>query len=159
MDRDAFGIELTGEQRGVDAPGDVRDLRRREGDHVVVLTAAVDDVEVVEVAPGRTGDDSSRSRHVYGLCIYTPDRVTPNGDLPREAQRAGGVRVRRVAAICGDRGLVRRRDPAASGRALLPPGGRGAEPRDDDRPVPARLRPRGRDPGRRGAEDVVRGRA
>src|SRR6266511_1779784 len=66
-----------------------------------------------------------------------------DGELPREAERAGRARVRRVAAIRGDRGLVRRRDAPAFGRALLPPGRRGAEPRDDDRSVPARLRPRG----------------
>ena len=33
------------------------------------------------------------------------------------------------------------RDPPAARRALLPPGGRGAQPRDDDGAVPARRRP------------------
>ena len=38
-------------------------------------------------------------------------------------------------------------DAAAARRALLPPGGRGAEPRDDARPVPARRRPAVKIPG------------
>jgi hypothetical protein len=74
MDRDALGVELTGEERRVDAPGDVRDLRRREGDHLVLLAAAKEDVEVVEVPPGRSCDENSRLHHVYELCIYTSDR-------------------------------------------------------------------------------------
>ena len=78
------------------------------------------------------------------------------GQVPRGDERAGRARVRGVAAVRRDRGLLRRRDAAAARGALLPPGGRGAEPRDDARAVPARLRPRGRDPGRRGAADVVR---
>ena len=73
--RNAVRIELTGQQRGVDAPCDVRDLRRREGEHVVLLAAAVDDVEIVEVPPGRTRDDNSSSRHVYELCIHPSDRA------------------------------------------------------------------------------------
>jgi hypothetical protein len=48
-DPDAVRVALAGERRRVDAAVDVRDLRRREGDDLDVLPAAVDDVEVVEV--------------------------------------------------------------------------------------------------------------
>ena len=49
-DRDPVGIRVAGELAGVDAAVDVRDLGRREGDDLDVVAAAVDDVEVVEVA-------------------------------------------------------------------------------------------------------------
>ena len=52
----------------------------------------------------------------------------------------------------GDRRPLRRRDPAAAGGLLLPPGARGAQPRDDDGPVPARRRSRGEDPRHRRPE-------
>ena len=48
---------LESQLRRVDAPLDVRDLRRREGDHLVLLAAPVDEVEVVEVAAGRARDE------------------------------------------------------------------------------------------------------
>ena len=66
--RDPVRIEVTGEQRGIDATRDVRDLRRGEGDDVVFLAAPVDDVEVVEVAPGRTRNQDPLSPHVYEVC-------------------------------------------------------------------------------------------
>ena len=65
-------------------------------------------------------------------------RRSPRVDLHRQAERPAGPRVRRFAAVHRDRGLVRRPDPAAPRAPLLPPGGRGAEPRDDHRAVPAR---------------------
>ena len=67
-----------------------------------------------------------------------------------EPSTPAGGRVRRVAAVHRDRGLVRRPDAAAARRALLSPGGRGAQPRDDHRPVPARRPGAGRHPGCRG---------
>ena len=73
-DRDPVRVEIAGEQGRVDAPVDVRDLRRREGNDLVLLAAPVDDVEVVEVAPGRACDQDAFSRsHVYRLCTYTSD--------------------------------------------------------------------------------------
>ena len=68
LDRDPVRIELTREERGIDATRDVRDLRRGERDDLVFLAPAVDDVEVVEVAPGRTRDQNPLSPHVYAVC-------------------------------------------------------------------------------------------
>ena len=61
VDRNPVRVELACEERGVDATGDVGDLRGGEGDDLELLAAAVDDVEVVEVAPGRAGDQDLRS--------------------------------------------------------------------------------------------------
>jgi hypothetical protein len=68
VDRDSVGVELAGEERGIDAPRDVRDLRRSERDDLVVLVPAVDDVEVVEVAAGGACDQDSCALHEYGVC-------------------------------------------------------------------------------------------
>ena len=57
LDRDALGIELAGQDRGILAALDVRDLRRREGDDPVVGVVTEVGVEVVEVAPGGAHDD------------------------------------------------------------------------------------------------------
>src|SRR5208283_1089158 len=62
-DRDALRVSRAGETRGVDPTGDVRDLRRRERDHLEFRTAPVEEVEVVEVSPGRTYDDDSLKSH------------------------------------------------------------------------------------------------
>ena len=62
------GIEVAGQLGGIDAAVDVRDLRRRERDDLVLLAAAVDEVEVVEVAAGGARNQHSGPRHVYGLC-------------------------------------------------------------------------------------------
>ena len=83
--------------------------------------------------------DSGRPRPARAEVLHVP--------LHRHAQRPGRQRVRRLAAVRGDRRLLRRRDPPAAGRVLLPPGGGGAEPRHDARPVPARRRRGGQDPG------------
>src|SRR5215208_3669982 len=69
--------------------------------------------------------------------------------LRRQAQRADRPRVRRAPAVRGDRGALRRRDAPPALALLLPPGARGARPRDDDDPVPARRRRAGRGAGRR----------
>ena len=61
-DRDAVRIELAGERGRVDAALDVGNLRRGEGDHLVVLAAAIDEVEVVEVA-ARCACDHDPSPH------------------------------------------------------------------------------------------------
>ena len=58
-DRDPVRVARARQRSRVDAAFDVRDLRRREGDHLHVVASPVDDVEVVEVAAGRTGDDDS----------------------------------------------------------------------------------------------------
>jgi hypothetical protein len=62
-DRDAVGVELPGQLRRVDAALDVRDLRRGERDHLELVTAAVDEVEVVEVAPGGSRDEHASLGH------------------------------------------------------------------------------------------------
>ncbi len=72
-DRDPVRVEVTGQEWGIDAAGDVRNLCRREGNDVVVLAAAVHDVEIVKVASGRTCDENSFGLHEYELCSYTAD--------------------------------------------------------------------------------------
>jgi hypothetical protein len=67
-DRNALRIEVACQLGGVDAAVDVRDLRRRERYDLVLLTAPVDEVEVVEVASGGSRNHYTRPRHVYGLC-------------------------------------------------------------------------------------------
>ena len=57
VDRDALGIELAGQGRGILAAFDVRDLGGGEGDDLVVGIVAEEGVEVVEVAPGGAHDD------------------------------------------------------------------------------------------------------
>ena len=90
----------------------------------------------------------------------SPSRLERNrrvrDELRHHPQRAGRLRVRRPPAVRGDRGALRRGDAAPAGRLLLPPGDRGAQPRDDDRPVPARRRARGDGPGSRGAAEPLR---
>ena len=57
------GIEVSGQLRRVLPPVDVRDLRRREGDDLVLLAAAVDEIEIVEVAARRSDDQHSGTGH------------------------------------------------------------------------------------------------
>ena len=61
QDRDPVRIARAGQRGRVDAALDVRDLRRREGDHLDVVAPAEGDVEVVEVAAGCAGDDDPAS--------------------------------------------------------------------------------------------------
>jgi hypothetical protein len=67
-DRDALWVEIACQLGGIDAAVDVRDLRRGERDDLVLLTAPIDEVEVVEVAAGGPRNHYTRARHVYGLC-------------------------------------------------------------------------------------------
>ena len=60
MDRNPVGVELAREERGIDTPRDVWDLRCREGHDLELLASAIDDVEVVEVAAGRARDQDPR---------------------------------------------------------------------------------------------------
>jgi hypothetical protein len=60
VDRNSVRIELAREERGIDTPCDVGDLRGGEGDDLELLASAIDDVEVVEVAPGRARDQDPR---------------------------------------------------------------------------------------------------
>ena len=62
-DGDAVGVQVACERRRIDAAVDVGDLGRGEGDHFVLLAAAVDEVEVVEVAAGRSHDQYPGSGH------------------------------------------------------------------------------------------------
>jgi len=63
--RDLGGRHDVARQLGrVHATLDVRDLRCGERDDLVVLAPAIDEVEVVEVASGRTGNQHPLSRHV-----------------------------------------------------------------------------------------------
>ena len=73
VDRNPLRVEVAGEERWIDAACDVRDLRRSERDDLVVVTPAIDDVEVVKVAAGGARDQNLRP-HVYGLCIHPSDR-------------------------------------------------------------------------------------
>ncbi len=59
QDRDPLRVARARQCGRVDAAVDVGDLGRRERDHLHVVAPPVDDVEVVEVAAGRTGDDDS----------------------------------------------------------------------------------------------------
>ena len=63
-------------------------------------------------------------------------RVMPASAFVGPSQRPDRQRVRRSPAVRRDRGALRRRDAAAPGGLLLRPGARGAQPRDDDGPVP-----------------------
>jgi hypothetical protein len=63
QDRDPVGVLVARELARVDAALDVRDLRRREGDDLDVVAAAVDDVEVVEVPARSPGDHHPGSIH------------------------------------------------------------------------------------------------
>jgi hypothetical protein len=63
VDGDPGGIEMSCELRRIAAAVDVRDLRRRERDDFVLLTAAVDEVEVVEVAARGADDHEPSSIH------------------------------------------------------------------------------------------------
>ena len=65
IDRDALGVERAGELGRILASLDVRDLRRRERDHLVVLVLAVDAVEVVEIPAGRPHDENLRPLHTH----------------------------------------------------------------------------------------------
>lgn len=56
VDRDALGISRAGQCRRVAPIGDARDLGRREGDDRDTGILAVDDVEVVKIAPCCTHD-------------------------------------------------------------------------------------------------------
>ena len=95
--------------------------------------------------PARPGHGGVGSRHGH------------RHPLRRSAQRAGRPRVRRPPAVRRVRGLLRGRDAAAAGLVLLPPGARGARPRDDDGPVPARHRRPGRSrPGSRRRKQRLR---
>src|SRR6266536_1259914 len=92
------------------------------------------------------GSSSSDSRRVWsrsaGECGSTrgASKQPAREPLRRGSQHADRKRVRSVATIRGRRGALRRRDAATTRGALLPAGGRGAKPRDDDRPVPSRCR-------------------
>ena len=58
-DRDAGRVERAGELGRISPLGDSGDLGRREGDHLERGIVAVDDVEVVEVAPGSAHDQDA----------------------------------------------------------------------------------------------------
>ena len=60
---DAFGIELAGQLRRVQASLDVGDLRRGERHHFIVGVVAKVDVEVVKVAPGGSHDEHTSLGH------------------------------------------------------------------------------------------------
>jgi hypothetical protein len=55
-DRDAVRVALPGKHRWIPAPGDVRDLGRRERDDLGTRVVPVHHVEVVKVAPGGAHD-------------------------------------------------------------------------------------------------------
>jgi hypothetical protein len=63
VDRDPGGVEVAGELLRVAPPVDVRDLGRGERDDLVGLAAAIDEVEVVEIASGGSGDEHASSIH------------------------------------------------------------------------------------------------
>ncbi len=55
-DRNAVGIERSGERRRIAAADDARDLGGGERHHLRAGIAAIDDIEVVEIAPRRAED-------------------------------------------------------------------------------------------------------
>jgi len=63
QNRDALRIQRAGQRRGVLPVVDVRNLRGGEGDDVVAGIAAIDDVEIVEIAPGGAHDDGTDGFH------------------------------------------------------------------------------------------------
>ena len=63
-DGDALGVARPGQFRRIAAVGDAGDLRRGEGHHLDGGIVAVDQVEVVEVAPCRAEDEDA-STHAY----------------------------------------------------------------------------------------------
>src|SRR4029077_14671868 len=76
---------------------------------------------------------------LYGRTDLISDRTADGRPVVRRReQRADLDRGRRAPAVHRRRRLPRVGHPAAPRRVLLPPGGRGAQPRDDDGPVPAR---------------------
>ena len=82
----------------------------------------------------------------HGVLSSVSPRNVRTDELRRRAQRPHRQRVRGVAAVRGDRRLLRPGDPPRARRALLPAGRGGAKPRAHDRPVPARRRPARHDP-------------
>ena len=62
-DRDPVGIARPRQLGRVHAAVDVRDLGRREAHHLVLVAAAVDEVEVVEVAPCGADDEHASWGH------------------------------------------------------------------------------------------------
>ena len=57
-DGDPAGVQVTGQLRRIKAPFDVRDLGGSEGHDLVVLVAAEERVEVMEITSGRAHDES-----------------------------------------------------------------------------------------------------
>ena len=96
-DRNPFGIEVARELARVDAPVDVGDLRRREGDHLVLLAASVDEVEVVEVAAGRARDEYPCPGHIEKL-------MQANRPAPRRASFGPRAPARGSSPSCSRRG-------------------------------------------------------
>jgi len=62
-DPDPVRIELAGERTRIEPPFDVRNLRGGEGDDLEVVAAAVDEVEIVEVAARGACDHDPCPRH------------------------------------------------------------------------------------------------
>ena len=60
----ALGVARSGQLRRVAAPGDAGDLRCGEGHHLERRIVAVDEVEVVEIAPGGA-EDQDAAAHAY----------------------------------------------------------------------------------------------
>ena len=58
-DRDAVRVERARERGGIAPAGNARDLRRRECHHLRRRVVAIHDIEVVEVASGRSDDDDT----------------------------------------------------------------------------------------------------
>ena len=63
VDRDARRVELARKLGGIAPAVDVGDLRRGEGDDLVVLVVPEYQVEVVEIAPGGAHDQNTLLRH------------------------------------------------------------------------------------------------
>jgi len=72
-DGDALRIARAGERRRITAAGDAGNLRGRERDDLVRRIVAIDDVEIVEIAPGRAEDHDARGlrrrSHGRGLAV------------------------------------------------------------------------------------------
>ena len=74
-DGDAFRILRAGERGGIAAPGDAGNLRRGKGHDFERRIVAIDDIEVVEIAPGRAHDHDARA--VAAIHASAPRGIRP----------------------------------------------------------------------------------
>ena len=87
INRDAIWIVDAGKLGGIGPALDVGDLRGREGDDVVQVVVAVDDVEVMKVPAGRPHDDRLDTVHTCLVCPLARVRCVTGVRSPGESGR------------------------------------------------------------------------